>query len=116
MKLLKINNKRLRLGQNRREHLRNLFSNSSAYIIEFLEANLSNCLEILLNDPEQYQHKLQLIYKCFSSWIEEKLIDTNLIVNSKLFAHLFQIFVNLHRYFFEFKKFIINMLDFLNLV
>jgi len=70
-----------------------LFSNSSAYIIEFLEANLTNCIEILRNDPDQYQHKLQLIYKCFSSWIEEKLIDTNLIVNSKLFAHLFQIFV-----------------------
>jgi transportin-3 len=93
IKLHKINNKRLRLGQNRRDHLKVLFSNSSAYIIEFLEANLSNCLEILRNDHDQYQHKLQLIYKCFSSWIEEKLIDTNLIVNSKLFVHLFQIFV-----------------------
>jgi hypothetical protein len=32
----KINNKRLKLGQNRRDQLRTLFANSSTYIVEIL--------------------------------------------------------------------------------
>ncbi len=88
-----INNKRLKLGQNRRDHLRGLFSNSSAYIVEFLEASLKNEL-VTQHTYESLQVKLRLIYKCFSSWIEEKLIDAKLIVNSQLFAQLFQILVS----------------------
>ena len=45
------------------------------------------------NDPSVYQNKIKLIYKCFASWIEERLIEPNLIVNSQLLATLFQIFV-----------------------
>ena len=35
-----INNKRLKLGQNRRDQLKTVFSQSSSYIIQFLEASL----------------------------------------------------------------------------
>ena len=89
-----INNKRLKLGQNRRDHLKNLFSNSSGYIIEFLEASLKNELSASANSYDSLQIKLRLIYKCFASWIEEKLIDPSSIVDSQLFIHLFQFLVS----------------------
>ena len=55
---------------------------------------MSNFMEISSTlDQFQYQQKIRLIYKCFASWIEEKLVDPNLIVNSKLFMHMFQILV-----------------------
>jgi transportin-3 len=91
-----INNKRLKLGQNRRDQLKGIFSNSSGYIIEFLETSLEHELTNNNNNnnnnntTEKLQNKLQLIYKCFASWIEEKLIDPQSIVNSKLFSHMFQ--------------------------
>ena len=88
-----INNKRLKLGQNRRDHLKHLFSNSSGYILEFLEASLKNELSIPNNSSDSLQLKLKLIYKCFASWIEEKLIEPNLIVDSQLFVNLFQFLV-----------------------
>ncbi len=90
-----INNKRLKLGQNRRDQLRSIFSNSSSYIIQFLEESLKKFVEnaTQTNDPSVYQNKIKLVYKCFASWIEERLIDPNIIVNSQLLATLFQIFV-----------------------
>jgi hypothetical protein len=94
-----INNKRLKLGQNRRDHLKNLFSNSSGYIIEFLEASLKNELSASANSYDSLQIKLRLIYKCFASWIEEKLIDPSSIVDSQLFIHLFQFLVSQILYF-----------------
>ena len=88
-----INNKRLKLGQNRRDQLKNIFSNSSGYIIEFLEASLKNELASLTHSSDSLQVKLRLIYKCFASWIEEKLVHPSSIVNSQLFSHLFQFLV-----------------------
>ncbi len=87
-----INNKRLKLGQNRRDQLKCLFKQSSIYILQFLEASLQSFLENSPLDSGQLSNKLRLIYKCFSSWIEEKLIEPQLIANSPLFAYLFQIF------------------------
>jgi len=87
-----INNKRLKLGQNRRDQLRIIFKQSSIYITQFLDANLKVYLENTLLSPSQLNTKLKLIYKCYSSWIEEKLIEPNLIVNSPLFAYLFQLY------------------------
>lgn len=90
-----INNKRLKLGQNRRDQLRTIFSNSSNYIVQFLEESLIRFVETAsTTDPLVYQNKIRLVYKCFSSWIEEKLIEPNLINSSKLLAMLFQIFVS----------------------
>lgn len=86
-----INNKRLKLGQNRRDQLKCIFKESSVYIMQFLEANLKTYLDSSHLDASQLNSKLRLIYKCFSSWIEEKLIEPNLIVNSPLFAYLFTI-------------------------
>jgi transportin-3 len=89
-----INNKRLKLGQNRRDQLKSIFKQSSIYIMQFLEANLTVILEgsgVESIATSNNNNKLRLIYKCLSSWIEEKLIEPNLLVNSPLFAYLFQI-------------------------
>lgn len=84
-----INNKRLKLGQNRRDQLKKVFSNSSAYIIQFLEASLNSPVDNPNFKPEK---KTRLIYKCFSSWIEEQLIDPKQIVTSQLFPYMFTLF------------------------
>jgi transportin-3 len=86
-----INNKRLKLGQNRRDQLRFIFKNSSLYIIQFLEANLKTCLDNQLLTSNN-NSKIRLIYKCLSSWIDEKLIEPNLIANTPLFAYMFQLY------------------------
>lgn len=87
-----INNKRLKLGQNRRDQLKCIFKQSSIYIIQFLEASLKSYLESPLFDATQLNDKKRLIYKCFSSWIDEKLVEPNLIVNSPLYAFMFQLY------------------------
>lgn len=87
-----ITNKRLKLGQNRRDQLKRLFSSSASFIIQFLESNLLSCVSnvnYLMDDT--IQNKIRLIYKCFSSWIQEQLIDPNLINNSQLFIHIFHL-------------------------
>ena len=88
-----INNKRLKLGQNRRDQLKKVFSNSSAYIIQFLEASLNSPVD---NPNFKAEKKTRLIYKCFSSWIEEQLIDPKQIVTSQLFPYMFTLFVSFH--------------------
>jgi len=86
-----INNKRLKLGQNRRDQLKTIFTNSSSYIIQFLEASLKNYVSQPEPDADKQNRKIRHIFKCFSSWIEEKLIEPNLIVSSQLFLYLFQL-------------------------
>lgn len=83
-----ISNKRLKLGQNRRDQLKSLFSNSSPFLIEYLEQSLAQ-LSIL--SFEETQSKIKAIYKCYSSWIDCKLIEANLIINSQLYIYLFRI-------------------------
>ena len=77
-----INNKRLKLGQNRRDQLKSIFKQSSFYIIQFLEVNLKSYLENA--SKVNTNSKMRLIYKCFASWIEEKLIEPQLIVNHEV--------------------------------
>lgn len=91
-----INNKRLKLGKNRRDFMRDMFANSANYIIEFLDANLKKIIEdsITSNDLSDCQNKLKSIYKCFSSWIEEKLVQPGLIANSQLFKTSFNLLSN----------------------
>jgi transportin-3 len=86
-----INNKRLKLGQNRRDQLKTLFTNSSTCIIQFLESTL----KVYLSNPDQDTYKqnkkVRQIYKCFSTWIEEKLIEPSLIMASNLFPYAFNL-------------------------
>jgi transportin-3 len=88
-----INNKRLKLGQNRRDQLRTIFSQSSGYIVEFLEASLNKFM-LQSTTADDRHTKIRLVFKCFSSWIEERLIDPMLIANSQLLVSLFQIFAD----------------------
>lgn len=87
-----INNKRLKLGQNRRDQLKTIFSQSSSYIVQFLEASLKNYLDNPEADVLKQNKKIRYIYKCFSSWIEEKLVEPRLISSSQLFPYLFNLF------------------------
>lgn len=89
-----INNKRLKLGQNRRDQLKAIFSQSSSYIIQFLEASLNSFLEHPEAEPHKQSKKIRGIYKCLASWIEEKLVDPSLISASPLFPYMFQLFVS----------------------
>ncbi|CAF0896059.1 unnamed protein product [Brachionus calyciflorus] len=86
-----ISNKRLKLGQNRRDQLRTLFSNSSPFLIEYLEQSLTQISHETTQNNQTNQDKIKSIFKCYSSWIETKLIETNLIINSQLYAYLFRI-------------------------
>lgn len=60
-------------------------------LIESAPAGGQNLQGELSPEMEKYQRKLRLIYKCFSSWIEEKLIEPTQISNSQLFGFLFRI-------------------------
>lgn len=92
-----ISNKRLKLGQNRRDHLKRVFSGSSTFILQYLESCLKSCVEKMQSSANngagaaESQSKLRLIYKCFSSWIQEHLIDANLINQSQLFLYTFHL-------------------------
>lgn len=86
-----INNKRLKLGQNRRDELKTIFNNSSSYIIQFLEASLKTYVENPELDAAKQNKKIRLIYKCFSSWIEEKLVEPSMIASSQLFPYIFNL-------------------------
>ena len=91
----KISNKRLKLGQNRRDHLKRVFSSSSNFILQYLESCLKSCVENMQSmNAAESQAKLRLIYKCFSSWIQEHLIEANLINSSQLFLYIFHLLVS----------------------
>jgi len=88
-----INNKRLKLGQNRRDQLKSLFTNSSAHIIQFLETTLNSYLSDPDSDSYKQNKKVRQIYKCYATWINEKLIEPQMLMTSQLFPYLFNLLV-----------------------
>ena len=46
------------------------------------------------NGKDEAEMPIKLIYKCFASWIDERLVEPNLILNSNLFVNSFQILVS----------------------
>lgn len=46
------------------------------------------------DDLERAEMPIKLIYKCFASWIDERLVEPNIILNSNLFVNSFQILVS----------------------